>query len=208
MASLAATFNSASTLITFDVYRTLHPSATEKTLVCVGRLVTLVMVALGILWVPFIKYLGSEVYIYLQSVQAYISPPIAAVFLLGVFWPRANRQGAIAALIVGAVFGAARFVFELNRASPWVAGSPFLRRMVAVNFQHFAILIFAVSVAILVAVSLLTAAESAGKLRGLTFATLEGPYRPAAAAPSVFRGQVMASGALAALVIGLWIHFR
>ena len=49
------------------------------------------MVVLGMLWVPFIKYLSSEVYIYLQSVQAYISPPIAAVFLVGVFWPRANR---------------------------------------------------------------------------------------------------------------------
>ena len=56
---------------------------------------------LGILWVPFIKYLSAEVYIYLQSVQAYISPPIAAVFLFGVFWPRANRHGAIAALAVG-----------------------------------------------------------------------------------------------------------
>ena len=39
------------------------------------------MVGLSMLWVPFIRYLSSEVYIYLQSVQAYISPPIAAVFL-------------------------------------------------------------------------------------------------------------------------------
>ena len=82
-----------------------------------GRIVTVVMVVLGMLWVPFIKYLSSEVYIYLQSVQAYISPPIAAVFLFGVFWPRANRYGAIAALVVGAVLGAARFILELNRGS-------------------------------------------------------------------------------------------
>ena len=75
------------------------------------------MVVLGILWVPFIKYLSTEVYIYLQSVQAYISPPIAAVFLFGVSWPRANRHGAIAALASGAVLGAARFILELNRDS-------------------------------------------------------------------------------------------
>ena len=103
MSSLSATFNSASTLVTLDVYKKLKPGATERQLVTVGRLFTVVMVALGIAWVPFIQYLSTEVYIYLQSVQAYISPPIAAVFLLGVTWPRANRHGAIAALASGAV---------------------------------------------------------------------------------------------------------
>ena len=124
MSSLAATFNSASTLVTFDVYKKLKPGATEKQLVGVGRIVTVVMVGLSMLWVPFIKYLSSEVYIYLQSVQAYISPPIAAVFLVGVFWPRANRSGAIASLVVGAVLGAARFLFELNRGSALSYGLP------------------------------------------------------------------------------------
>ena len=123
MSSLAATFNSASTLVTFDVYKKVRPDASEKQLVGVGRIVTVVMVGLSMLWVPFIKYLSSEVYIYLQSVQAYISPPIAAVFLVGVFWPRANRFGAIASLVVGAVLGAARFLSELNRGSALVSGS-------------------------------------------------------------------------------------
>ena len=147
MSSLAATFNSASTLVTFDVYKKLKPGATESQLVGVGRIVTVVMVGLSMLWVPFIKYLSSEVYIYLQSVQAYISPPIAAVFLVGVFWPRANRFGAIASLVVGAVLGAARFLFELNRGSALVAGSPFLTQLVSINFLHFAILLFVVSLA-------------------------------------------------------------
>lgn len=69
MSSLAATFNSASTLITFDVYRKLNPAASEARLVAVGRIFTVLMVALGILWVPFIRYLSAEVYIYLQSVD-------------------------------------------------------------------------------------------------------------------------------------------
>src|SRR5687767_7430231 len=58
MSSLSATFNSASTLITFDVYKKLNPLATEARLVAVGRLFTVVMVGLGILWVPFIQYLS------------------------------------------------------------------------------------------------------------------------------------------------------
>jgi SSS family solute:Na+ symporter len=208
MSSLAATFNSASTLVTFDVYKKVRPAASERQLVRVGRTVTVVMVGLGMLWVPFISYLSSEVYIYLQSVQAYISPPIAAVFLLGVFWPRANRQGAFAALLAGAVLGAARFLFELNRESALVAGSPLLTAFVGVNFLHFAIVIFAVSVAVLVIVSLATAAEPLPKLRGLTFATLEQGYQPSArSARSIFRVHIAATIVLAAFVIGLWFHF-
>ncbi len=208
MSSLAAAFNSASTLVTFDVYRVLRPSASEAQLVRVGRIVTVVMVALSMLWVPFIKYLSTEVYIYLQSVQAYISPPIAAVFLLGVFWTGANRYGAIAALVAGAVLGALRFLFELNKGSALVSGSPMLSWFVGINFLHFAILLFAVSVALLVGVSLASRPESREKLRGLTFATLDASYRPREArARSMFTLQLVATIALALFTIGLWVHF-
>ena len=208
MSSLAATFNSASTLVTFDIYKVLHPGASERRLVSVGRVVTLVMVVLSMIWVPFIKYLSSEVYIYLQSVQAYISPPIAAVFLVGVFWTRANRYGATTALFVGAVLGAMRFIFELNRGSALVSGTPWLSALVAMNFLHFAIVLFVVSVALLIGVSLATQPESMAKLRGLTFATLDETYRPREArGASVFSMQIVATLALAALTIGLWVHF-
>jgi solute:Na+ symporter, SSS family len=207
MSSLAATFNSASTLVTFDVYKVLRPQVTEAQLVRAGRLVTVVMVGLSLVWVPFIKYLSSEVYIYLQSVQAYISPPIAAVFLFGVFWPRANRQGAIASLIAGAVLGAARFLFELNKTAAFVAESPILSALVGINFLHFAILLFAVSVILLVTVSLATQPESVSKLRGLTFFTLD-QYRPTEArAKSIFTLQIVATVVVALFTIGLWMHF-
>jgi SSS family solute:Na+ symporter len=206
MSSLAATFNSASTLITFDVYKKLNPAASEKRLVTVGRLFTVFMVALGILWVPFISYLSSEVYIYLQSVQAYVSPPIAAVFLFGVFWPRANRHGAIAALAAGAVFGATRFVLELNRGSQ-LAQVSFIRPLVEMNFLHFAVVLFVVSTIILVVVSLVTQAESPARLRGLTFATLADYIQPTARAHGLFRLHLAASVVLALFVIGLWVHF-
>jgi len=208
MSSLAATFNSASTLVTFDVYKALRPSAGEKQLVRVGRIVTVAMVALSMLWVPFIKYLSTEVYIYLQSVQAYISPPIAAVFLIGVFWPRANRYGAIAALVAGAVLGALRFIFELNKGSSLVSESPLLSTLVGINFLHFAIVLFVVSVVLLVTVSLATAPESMAKLRGLTFATLDQAYRPRGRdARAIFTLQLVVTIVLAVFTIGLWVHF-
>jgi SSS family solute:Na+ symporter len=206
MSSLAATFNSASTLITFDVYKKLNPAASEQRLVAVGRIFTVFMVALGILWVPFIRYLSSEVYIYLQSVQAYISPPIAAVFLFGVFWPRANRHGAIVALGAGAVLGAARFVLELNRGSQ-LAQMSFIKPLVDMNFLHFAVVLFVVSTILLVAVSLATQPESLAKLRGLTFATLDKYVQPSERSRRLFGAHVVATVALALFVIGLWVYF-
>ena len=207
MSSLAATFNSASTLITFDVYKKLNPAATEARLVAVGRLFTVVMVGLGILWVPFISYLSTEVYIYLQSVQAYISPPIAAVFLFGVFWPRANRHGAIVALATGAVLGSARFILELNRGSA-LAQSPLVAPLVTMNFLHFAIFLFVVSSVLLVLVSLASQPESLARLRGLTFKTLESAYIPSSArSQQLFRVHLVSTVFLVVFVIGLWVYY-
>ncbi|HQC51033.1 MAG TPA: sodium:solute symporter, partial [bacterium] len=89
MSSLAACFNSTSTLFTMDLYKPFRKYASERELVLVGRIATALLVVIGLLWIPFIKYLSSQIYIYLQSVQAYISPPIAVCFLLGLFWKRA-----------------------------------------------------------------------------------------------------------------------
>jgi len=113
MGAMSSVFNSASTLVTLDFYKKIRPEASEKQLVNFGRIATGMMVVLGLLWVPFIGYISSQLYIYLQSVQAYISPPISACFVLGILWPRLNGKGAISSLLTGFVMGATRFVMEL-----------------------------------------------------------------------------------------------
>ena len=51
------------------------------------------MVAVGIIWIPIIKNMqGAQLYIYIQSVAAYLSPPIAAVYIGAVLWKRANEN--------------------------------------------------------------------------------------------------------------------
>src|SRR4029077_18686666 len=125
MSSLASAFNACSTLLTWDVYRKMRPSASEAQLVRVGRMSAAVMVFLGLLWIPFMKYVSSQIYIYLQSVQAYISPRIAACFLLGLFYRRLNGSGAIASLLTGLVLGVLRLVLELtNKTSGGVRARP------------------------------------------------------------------------------------
>ncbi|HEY2933384.1 MAG TPA: sodium:solute symporter [Acidobacteriota bacterium] len=212
MSSLSATFNSSSTLFTFDLYKKFRPNAPERTLVHVGRLCTVAMVALGILWVPFIKNISSELYIYLQSVQAYISPPIAACFLFGVLWVRANRYGAVAALATGFVLGASRFLLEVLHG-----GQPFtnslVEYLVTVNFLHYAVFIFLASSLVLVVASLATQPESRDKLAGLTFATADasgGKSAPRLRRESKGerRANVVYSLLLIALVTGLWVWFR
>src|SRR5260370_17225840 len=109
-----------------------------------GRIATGGMVLLGLLWVTFIHKLSAELYIYLQSVQAYISPPIAVCFIFGILWTRVNGQGAISSLLAGFVLGATRFVFEvLDKSRHYDFGA--IRCLVDMNFLTFPILTFLAS---------------------------------------------------------------
>src|SRR5213075_918852 len=169
MSSLASAFNACSTLLTWDVYRKMRPTASEQQLVRVGRISAAVMVFMGLLWIPFMKYISPQIYIYLQSVQAYIAPPIAACFLLGVLYPRLNGPGALAALWTGLVIGTARLVLELARAS--LASGSVWYWFATINFLHFAALLFALCSGILIAVSLATAPPSPARTAGVTYGT-------------------------------------
>jgi SSS family solute:Na+ symporter len=168
MSSLSSVFNSCSTLITWDIYRKLHPAARERTLVRVGQFATVGLVVLGLLWIPMMKLISGQLYQYLQSVQAYISPPIASVFLLGVFWSRVNASGAIAALATGFVLGVSRLVLEINKAS---LGDGLAYWYSDINFLHFAIFLFVICTVVLVLVSLATRAPRYEDIKGLTYQT-------------------------------------
>ena len=182
MSSLSSVFNSCSTLITWDVYRKLHPEASERRLVAVGQVATLVMVGFGLLWIPMMKLISGQLYQYLQSVQAYISPPIAAVFLVGIFWKRVNSQGALAALGTGFVLGLARLVLELNKGA---AGDGLVGAFVGMNFLHFALFLFVACAAVLVLVSLVTPAPEPAHIAALTVATRDQPLAEAPEAMTI-----------------------
>ena len=74
----------------------------EKSLINIGKIATAIIVVLGIIWIPIMEKIGGGVmYQYLQNVQSYIAPPVAAVFLLGIIWKRVNSQAAITTLLAG-----------------------------------------------------------------------------------------------------------
>jgi solute:Na+ symporter, SSS family len=170
MASLASAFNACSTLLTWDVYRKMRPQSTEQQLVRVGRISAGVMVFLGLLWIPFMKFISSQIYIYLQSVQAYIAPPIAACFLLGLFYRRLNGTGAMASLITGLVLGLLRLILELyNKASSGLEAGTLWHWIATINFLHYAVLLFVICTAVLFAVSVMTPPPPREKTDGLTY---------------------------------------
>ncbi|MGH8550383.1 MAG: sodium:solute symporter [Methylococcales bacterium] len=205
MSSLSSVFNSCSTLITWDIYRKFRPNAPETQLVAVGRIATLALVVLGLAWMPMMKFISAQLYQYLQSVQAYISPPIAAVFLLGILCKRVNAQGAVAALGTGFVLGIARLIAELNKEtiSGWVSW------YAEINFLHFAILLFAVCTLVLIMVSIITPAPAQRQITGLTTGTLRVPDYAAAPMNSGWRRKdILASTGLVCCVAAVWVYFR
>jgi solute:Na+ symporter, SSS family len=207
MSSLSAVFNSSSTIFTMDFYKKLRPDASERHLVNVGRLATVVMVGLALLWIPLMGRISSQLWIYLQSVQAYVSPPIAAVFLFGIFWRRVNGQGALASLLVGFVLGAVRFILEVVYAGQTLSG--FMGWFVGMNFLHFAIFMFVICVVVLVMVSVLTPAPSEEQLAGLTFATAHRvvAIESETPAPAWRRINLAFTAVLVVTVIALWFIF-
>jgi SSS family solute:Na+ symporter len=217
MGAMSSVFNSASTLVTLDFYKKINPDANELQLVNFGRIATGILVVLGIAWVPFIHLISSQLYVYLQSVQAYISPPIAVCFIFGILWPRMNGAGALSSLLTGFVMGTVRFVYEILDKSRHFHSAG-IRWLLDMNFLHYAIFMFLVCAAVIVIVSLATPAPSREKLAGLTFATVDDKLetvpvtgaKPALARETAgeHRLNVIFSALLVVTVVFLWIYFR
>ena len=202
MSSLASVYNACSTLFTMDIYQKIKPAASNKELVKVGRITTAIVVILGMIWIPLMSRISGVLYQYLQSVQSYLAPPIAAVFLLGVFSKRINSKGAFTAMVVGFLIGMLRIILELNRDS--LTGA--LHTFATINFLYFCIILFLVSIAILIIVSLFTEKPSEEQLNGLTFATTVSADKAASRA-SWNSTDVWLSSIAIVLVVGIFIYF-
>jgi SSS family solute:Na+ symporter len=202
MSSLASVYNACSTLFTMDIYQKIKPAASNKELVKVGRITTAIVVILGMIWIPLMSKISGVLYQYLQSVQSYLAPPIAAVFLLGVFSKRINAKGAFTAMVVGFLIGVLRIILELNRTS--LTG--FAYNFATLNFLYFCIILFLVSIAILIIVSLFTEKPSEEQLNGLTFATTVSADKAASRA-SWNAVDVWLSSIVIVLIVAIFIYF-
>jgi SSS family solute:Na+ symporter len=204
MSSLSSLFNSCSALFTIDIYERLRPQASERHLVTVGRSVTVVIVLLGIAWIPVMpRIAGGGLYHYLQSVQGYLAPPITAVFLLGLFNKRINAHGAFWGLGVGFLLGMAKLTLQAFYGVGKIESPAILAAIGDFNFLYCSGVLFLLTTVVVFVASYLTAAPEEEKLEGLTYSMLD----KAAIRATVGKADILLTVVTLGLVLGMYLYF-
>ncbi len=105
MSTIDSTLNAASTLVMYDFIKADERGWSPKRIVFVGRLTTVLFIIVAALW-PLVIRDFPGLFNYIQQVFSYAVPPIAAVFLLGIFWKRMTGAAALTTLALGHLAGA------------------------------------------------------------------------------------------------------
>lgn len=205
MSSLASLFNSSATLFTVDFYQKYKPNAPEKELVRVGRIATVVVVVLGILWIPVMKGLGKVLYAYLQDVQSLLAPGIAAVFLLGVASRKTTPKAGFYGLIIGFVLGMTRLALKIF-AGGLSHDNLIYKVFLAPNWLHYEIVIFVIVIILMILISLVTPKADPASIRGLYFGSAT-PEEKAVTRASWNNWDLLFSGLVIAVIITFYIYF-
>ncbi|MBR4728692.1 MAG: sodium:solute symporter [Prevotella sp.] len=172
MSSLASLFNSSAMLFTIDFWKRLKPDTSEKSLVRIGQIATVVIVVLGILWIPIMRSVGNVLYNYLQDVQSVLAPGIAAAFLLGITWKRASAKGGMWGLLSGIIIGLTRLGAKVYYSNATDAGDSWFKAVFYdFNWLFFCGVMLIVCCLIVIIVSLCTEAPEEKKIQGLVFGT-------------------------------------
>ncbi|KAK5851942.1 hypothetical protein PBY51_023454 [Eleginops maclovinus] len=158
MSSLTSIFNSASTLFTMDIYTKIRGSATEKELMIAGRLFILALIGVSIAWIPVVQSAQSgQLFDYIQSITSYLTPPVAAVFMLAIFCKRVNEPGAFYGLTIGLGIGLSRMIAEFAYGTgSCVNPSNCPTIICGVHYLYFSIILFSVSCILILGISLVT----------------------------------------------------
>ncbi|HYW94417.1 MAG TPA: sodium:solute symporter [Bacteroidales bacterium] len=205
MSSLASLFNSSAMLFTVDFYKKYKPGASERHYVTVGRLATVVIVILGILWIPVMKGLGKVLYAYLQDVQSLLAPGIAAVFLLGVISRRTTPKAGFTGLVVGFILGMLRLGMKIYYGDATGTGF-FYDLIVAPNWLHYEIALFVVIILLMIVVSFFTEKMDPAKIEGLYLGSAT-PEQKAITRASWNRWDVINSIVIIAIIVAFYTYF-
>ncbi|KAL7376077.1 hypothetical protein ABVT39_000660 [Epinephelus coioides] len=158
MSSLTSIFNSASTLFTMDIYTKIRRSASERELMIAGRLFILVLIGVSIAWIPVVQSAQSgQLFDYIQSITSYLTPPVAAVFMLAIFCKRVNESGAFYGLMIGLLIGLSRMIAEFAFGTgSCVEPSNCPTIICGVHYLYFSIILFVISCVCILGISLMT----------------------------------------------------
>ena len=119
MQTCSAALNSAATLFAYDIWKRWIPQTTDHSLVKIGRWTTVAATFLAIVLSPIFGHYET-IFQGLNKLICYISPPITAVFIVGVFWRKAGGRAAFLTMVAGMIMGAVAFGLDFFKAA--VAG--------------------------------------------------------------------------------------
>ena len=170
--SLAAFFNSCATLFTEDFYKPMKKGMSEAHYVLVGRIATVVVVVLGLLWLPVMMGMGN-LYSYLQGIQSLLAPAMVAVFTLGILSKKISPKAGEWGLIGGFVIGMLRLVTnvitdtgsKVMDGAFWDATAWFWQT----NWLVFECWLLVFIVLLMVVVTFFTPAPSKAQVEAITF---------------------------------------
>jgi SSS family solute:Na+ symporter len=205
MSSLASLFNSSATLFTVDFYQKYKPHAPEKELVRVGRIATVVVVILGILWIPVMKGLGKVLYAYLQDVQSLLAPGIAAVFLLGIASKKTTPKAGFIGLLTGFALGMTRLGFKIF-GSGMSHDSIFYTAFLKMNWLHYEIVLFFFVIILMIVVSYFTPKADPVAIKGLYIGSATAEEKAVTRA-SWNNWDLIFSGLIIAVIIAFYAYF-
>ncbi|MFT4176748.1 MAG: sodium:solute symporter [Luteolibacter sp.] len=209
MSSLASLFNSCATLFTVDIYEKLRPGQSQKKLVQVGRVATVVVVIFGLIWIPVMKVISEKsagLYDYLQNFQGFLAPPIVAVFILGLCWKRINATGAFSGLVIGFVAGMFKLTVQTLTKSGAIGEGSFLYAIGDYNGYYACGWLTLLSALIIIAVSLSTPPPSAEKVHNLTFGTMS-PEARKEWKDSIGAGDYLGTLAVLGIILAGYLYF-
>ena len=177
VASLAAFFNSCATLFTEDFYKPMKKGKSEAHYVLVGRIATVVVVLLGLAWMPVMMSMDT-LYSYLQGIQSLLAPAMVAVFTLGIFskkiTPKAGEWGLIGGFVAGMLRLLTNIFTDTGKATMdgwfWNNTEWFWQT----NWLVFECWLLVFIVVLMVVVSFFTPAPSKEQVEAITFT---GDYR-------------------------------
>jgi SSS family solute:Na+ symporter len=205
MSSLASLYNSSATLFTVDFYKKFKPQAQEKELVLVGRIATMIVVVLGILWIPVMKGIGKVLYAYLQDVQSMLAPGIAAVFLLGVLSKRTSSKAGFIGLVTGFTLGMLRLGFVVF-GKHLGETSIFYKIFLAPNWLHYEIVIFFITIILMIVISAVTPKPDPVAIRGLYFGSATAEEKAITRA-SWSNWDLFFSGLIIVVIVAFYVYF-
>jgi len=208
MNSLASLFNSSAMLFTIDFYKKFKPETPEKKLVVIGQMATVVIVVLGILWIPIMRSVGDVLYTYLQDVQSVLAPGIAAAFLMGITWKRASALGGMWGLLSGFIIGMTHLGAKVYYTTAGVNAGDSLFKSVFydLNWLFFCGWMFLFCILVVIIVSYCTKAPDIEKIRGLVYGSAT-PEEKAATRASWNKWDVIHSCIILCITAAFYIYF-